>query len=333
MVKKLVQGKTYYLPFISPYTKKGPYSVKISAIAKKSTLDIYGNFDIRGTFFDEVGIKTYLTMVDDETNIYICHEVKSYDPIDIDVGGFIFIPESIIDFGKVDEYKVASRIAFTIDGVRRQYDSNSEMNKFISDLESSIPNAVANETILANDIISLSNTQEEILVRDSVLKLEEQGRDEYIKARQNKISLMRKQESEREMDYYKRLKDLENRENTIAIKEKIIDQNLKFSETSKIVSNKWLIYSNDLIQRINFIYGIVVEASIQASLPVMTWEDLLLRIYSPAHGGVDLEAWKELVNDFMISGNIPDEWKDLDWSHCPICNTEIDDIIASGTDI
>ena len=93
---KLIQGKRYHIPFIAPYTNKGPYDVEISAVTKKTELPIYGDFDIRGTFFDEVGIKTYLTMVTEETDIYICHPITSYDPEEVDTGTFIFIPELFI---------------------------------------------------------------------------------------------------------------------------------------------------------------------------------------------------------------------------------------------
>ena len=131
---KLIQGKRYHIPFIAPYTNKGPYDVEISAVTKKSELPIYGDFDIRGTFFDEVGIKTYLTMVTDETDIYICHPITSYDPEEVDTGTFIFIPESIVDYGNVDEYLSVTRYRFEIEGIRRHFDTSYESREFIEDL-------------------------------------------------------------------------------------------------------------------------------------------------------------------------------------------------------
>ena len=137
-MESLIQGKKYHIPFIAPYTNKGPYDVEISAVTKKSELPIYGDFDIRGTFFDEVGIKTYLTMVTEETDIYICHPIISYDPEEVDTGTFIFIPESIVDYGNVDEYLSVTRYRFEIEGIRRHFDTSYESNQFVEELNESI---------------------------------------------------------------------------------------------------------------------------------------------------------------------------------------------------
>lgn len=331
MITDLVQGETYYIPFVAPYTSKGPYDVKVSAIARKSTLDLYGDFDIREAFFSEVGIKTYLTMVTDETDIYICHEVKNFDPPEIDEENFIFIPKSLVDFANVDTYKITNRYAFTIEGIRRSFDSTLEKNDFIENLEVAIPNALQNETILANDILSISESEEELLVRKTVLYKEEKNREDYIKMRQNQITTLKQEESAREMDYYRRVQELKKREELVAEKEKTIAANLKFAESSKQIGNAWLDGVNQLLDRIRAIYTVVQTASNKVGLTTMTWEEMMIRVYDPIAGGVDLKVWKELAEQYMQTGVVPEEWEGVDMSNCPICGSTINEI--NGTDI
>lgn len=328
---KLKQGSLYHIPFIAPYTDKGPYDVEISAITKKSELAIYGNFDIRGTFFPDVGIKTYLTMVTDETNIFICHPIKSYDPFEVDTGDFVFIPESIIDYGNVDEYKSMIRFKFEIEGVRRHFETTYEKNKFIDDLNESMPAAIMEGTKLANDILSISNNQEEILILDSVIKKEEADRDSYIKMRENNILAMKKAESEREMEYLKRLKNLNDRENIVLNKEKNIDNDLKDAENSKTIGNAFLQMTNDYLARIQIIYNTIRERAPQVNLP--TWNELLAVLtinQDPNDLEITLQEWKAGVETYMEGGSFPESWKSLESAVCPYCKELKQNIILSA---
>jgi len=326
MVNEIIQGKIYHLPFIAPYESKGPYDVEVTAVTRKATLDVYGDFDIRGTFFDEVGIKTYLTMVDDDTDIFICHPISSYDPVEIDLGTNIFIPKSIIDYSNSDEYQEMTRYQFTIEGVRRHFDKSYEAKNFIKELENTIPSALANGTILANDVLSISNIQEELLVTKTVIDKEEKERDRYIKEREEQLANLKKQEMEREMEYYRRLKNLEQREKIVAEKEKIIDDNVKLSETNKQTSNAFLKVTNDMVERIHEVYLSIVNNK-DGTLPA--WNELYSYIvYGSAQDQISLTEWKDAVTEYTKKGFWPNSFLELikkfDKTHCPYCERELD---------
>ena len=319
-MEKLIQGSRYHIPFIAPYTSKGPYDVEISAITRKIELPIYGDFDIRGTFFDEVGIKTYLTMVTDETDIYICHPISSYDPFEVDTGTFIFIPKSIIDFSKIDEYLPVTRFKFEIEGVRRHFDSSYETSQFIDDLNESIPNAIMEGTKLANDVLSLSNTQEEILILKSVIEKEEADRESYIRIRENNKLAMKRAEAEREMEYIRKLKNLDEREAVIKRKENIIDNNIKQSENSKTIGNAFLQMTNDYLERFRIMYKTIVDRAPGVRLP--SWDELLAVLtmnQDPNDQEITLQEWKDGFESYMEGGTFPDDWKYLDKAECPYC--------------
>ena len=276
MINELIQGKIYHLEFIAPYTNKGPYDIEISAIAKKETLSIYGDFDIRGTFFDEVGIKTYLTMVTDDTDIYICHPIKTKDPIEITVDEFIFIPKTIIDFGNSEIYETVTRFKFTVEGIRRRFKTSYETNQFVKEVEQEIPNKLLDTKTIANDTLSVSNTQEDILILNSIIEKEEKNRQQFIDMRENNKLELKKAEAEREMKYLKKLQSVIDREKIVSAKEKTIDENVLKSENSKIIGNAFLKMTNDYLARIKTIYDIILRQSAGINLP--SWDELIVNL-------------------------------------------------------
>jgi hypothetical protein len=329
----LVQGKRYHIPFIAPYTSKGPYDVEISAVTKKSELPIYGDFDIRGTFFDEVGIKTYLTMVTEETDIYICHPITSYDPEEVDTGTFIFIPASIVDYGNVDEYLSVTRYRFEIEGIRRHFDTSYESNQFVEDLNESIPAAIMEGTNLANDVLSLTNTQDNLLLLKSVVDKEEKDRESYIKIRENNKMAMKKAEIDRELDYLRRIKELEERESVVTQKEATIDGNVRASEESKTIGNAFLQMTNDYLARIKIMYDTILSRSAGINMP--SWDELLAILtinQDPNDLEITLQEWKAGFESYSSGGTFPESWKNLETAECPYCKQVKDDIINSESD-
>ena len=324
----LIQGKRYHIPFVAPYTSKGPYDVEISAVTKKSELPIYGDFDIRGTFFDEVGIKTYLTMVTDETDIYICHPITSYDPEEVDTGTFVFIPASIVDYGNIDEYLSVTRYRFEIEGIRRHFDTSYESNQFVEDLNESIPAAIMEGTKLANDVLSLTNTQDNLLLLKSVIDKEEKDRESYIKIRENNKMAMKKAEIERELDYLRRIKELENRESIVKQKEATIDRNVRASEESKVIGNAFLQMTNDYIARIKIMYETILSRAVGINMP--TWDELLAILtinQDPNDLEITLQEWKDGFESYLSGGTFPESWKDLEKAECPCCKQVKEDTI------
>ena len=324
----LIQGKQYHIPFVAPYTSKGPYDVEISAVTKKSELPIYGDFDIRGTFFDEVGIKTYLTMVTDETDIYICHPITSYDPEEVDTGTFVFIPASIVDYGNIDEYLSVTRYRFEIEGIRRHFDTSYESREFIEDLNESIPAAIMEGTNLANDVLSLTNTQDNLLLLKSVIDKEEKDRESYINIRENNKIAMKKAEIERALDYLRRIKELENRESIVKQKEATIDRNVRASEESKVIGNAFLQMTNDYIARIKIMYETILSRTVGINMP--TWDELLAILtinQDPNDLEITLQEWKAGFESYLNGGTFPESWKDLEKAECPCCKQVKEDII------
>jgi hypothetical protein len=223
-----------------------------------------------------------------------------------------------------------TRFKFTLEGIRRHFDSNYEKNQFLEELESEIPNKLLDTKTIANDLVTISNTEDEILLLQSVIEKEEDDRQRFIDMRENNKLELKKAEADREMKYLTKLKSVENREKIISEKEGVIDRNVLQSENSKIIGNAFLKMTDDYIRRIKTIYDIILRQSAGINLP--SWDELLVQLTistDPNSPEISLEDWKNGVQSYMSGGKFPDSWKELEKQNCPYCGTNIENIISN----
>lgn len=295
MENRLIQGKKYSIPFVKPYTEKGPYFVTISAIAKKDTLSIYGDFDIRGTFFDNVGIKTYLEMVNDTTDIYICHPIKSTEPIEIDEGSFIFIPNTIIDYPNVEEYKISTKYLFNIEGIWRNFELNSERLEFLNSLYNDIPIALNSISKICNDIISLSHTESEFLISEKSINASERERDIAIGEKVKQENAQRKNISNREMDYYRRINDVSKRENEVKVLKERYNTLIRQAENAVAYALEFQSAVGRIEQNLKDIHTDLQESADLLGQQIPSWETIYDRNMNDNPSENEL---KDLLNDY-----------------------------------
>lgn len=295
MENRLTQGKYYSIPFVNPYTEKGPYFVSISAIARNETLSIYGDFDIRGTFFDNVGIKTYLEMVTDTTDIYICHPINGTDPIEVDTGTFIFIPTTIIDYNNVEEYFTSVKYSFSLEGTQRRFETTSEKNSFINSLYNEIPIAMNNINLLANDVLSMSHTESELLLSKTSIENDEKSREAVIGERIKLENMQRINITNREMDYYRRINELSKNEKKV---QELYDKYTTLISTA----NNSVTYANNFLEKVEIIeanlkkvYDDVKKQADSIGMVIDSWEDIYDR---NTIGNPSETELKDLLNDY-----------------------------------
>lgn len=335
-MEKLIQGKYYHISLLSPYDTVGSYDVKVSSIAKKATVSDYGDFDIRSTFFTPagVGIGTYLSTVTDETDIYICLPITSFDPPEVDEAGYIHIPASIIDFNNCEEFKEVVRYQLNIEGVRRHFDTEYQRNEFLNKLDESVSNALNRETILANDILSISSTEEELIVQQSVIDKEEKERETYIQERENAIHEREVKDAEREMSYYERLAKLKAKEDEVEKNRSEYITLIKQGEVSKNIGAQFLLNVNDLMNRIRDLYAQFTTYANTYAYPIPEWDNLFRLVYNNADGrggsNMTTDEWLEMMK-LIAQGSIPEDLQNVELSDCPLCGTHVKDIINGTT--
>ena len=93
----LENGKTYHVKLLSPWNLE--YEVLIVGDTTPENVANFGTFDIRGEFFTKfnIGLKTYTSLMRDDTRIYICRIIESRNPIVIKDKATLFIPATIVN--------------------------------------------------------------------------------------------------------------------------------------------------------------------------------------------------------------------------------------------
>ena len=180
---------------------------------------------------------------------------------------------------------------------------------------------------LEKKVIRKDNPETEFILK-SVVDKEEKDRESYIKIRENNKMAMKKAEIERELDYLRRIKELENRESIVKQKEATIDRNVRASEESKVIGNAFLQMTNDYIARIKIMYDTILSRSAGINMP--SWDELLAILtinQDPNDLEITLQEWKAGFESYLSGGTFPESWKDLEKAECPCCKQVKEDTI------
>ena len=176
MIEKLEYGKSYVIYLNSLY---GGYKSNIRIIGKTNIDNVVSNndddYNIYKTYFEPVGLglTSYYSAIKPETTIYIGLVVDSLEPYSY-TEEKVFIPESLIDFNKSEEYIKVSKISFNIYPIVRKFSTEIDRDEFIAKTKSELLNRVKSliefsnlDTEVESDYSDLYITKEEYDVLDT----------------------------------------------------------------------------------------------------------------------------------------------------------------------
>ena len=176
MIEKLEYGKSYAIYLNSLY---GGYKSNVRIIGKTNIDNVVSNnnddYNIYKTYFEPIGLglTSYYSAVKPETTIYIGLVVDSLEPYSY-TEEKVFIPESLIDFDKSEEYIKVSKINFNIFPIVRKFSTETDRDEFITKTKSELLNRVKGliefsnlDTEVESDYSDLYVTKEEYDVLDT----------------------------------------------------------------------------------------------------------------------------------------------------------------------
>ena len=176
MIEKLEYGKSYAIYLNSLY---GGYKSNIRIIGKTNIDNVVSNndddYNIYKTYFEPVGLglNSYYSAIKPETTIYIGLVVDSLEPYSY-TEEKVFIPKSLIDFNKSEEYIKVSKISFNIYPIVRKFSTEIDRDEFITKTKSELLNRVKSliefsnlDTEVESDYSDLYITKEEYDVLDA----------------------------------------------------------------------------------------------------------------------------------------------------------------------
>lgn len=176
MIEKLEYGKSYAIYLNSLY---GGYKSNVRIIGKTNIDNVVSNndddYNIFKVYFEPVGLglNSYYSVIKPETAIYIGLVIDSLEPYSY-TEEKIFIPESLIDFYKSEEYIKVSKISFNIYPIVRKFSTEIDRDNFIAKTKSELLNRIKGliefsnlDTEVESDYSDLYITKEEYDIIDT----------------------------------------------------------------------------------------------------------------------------------------------------------------------
>lgn len=176
MIEKLEYGKSYAIYLNSLY---GGYKSNVRIIGKTNIDNVVSNndddYNIYKTYFEPVGLglNSYYSAIKPETTIYIGLVVDSLEPYSY-TEEKVFIPKSLIDFNKSEEYIKVSKISFNIYPIVRKFSTELDRDEYIAKTKSELLNRIKSliefsnlDTEVESDYSDLYITKEEYDVLDA----------------------------------------------------------------------------------------------------------------------------------------------------------------------
>ena len=176
MIEKLEYGKSYAIYLNSLY---GGYKSNVRIIGKTNIDNVVSNndddYNIYKTYFEPVGLglNSYYSAIKPKTTIYIGLVVDSLEPCSY-TEEKVFIPKSLIDFNKSEEYIKVSKISFNIYPIVRKFSTEIDRDEYIAKTKSELLNRIKSliefsnlDTEVESDYSDLYITKEEYDVLDA----------------------------------------------------------------------------------------------------------------------------------------------------------------------
>lgn len=139
MITNIDLGKNYALYLLPLY---GKTKNNVTVIGKTNIDNVAMNedeYNIYETYFQPLGLglTSYYTAIQENTEIYICKPITSLEPFTIG-DEKIFIPKTLIDMSESVEYVSAYNFNFQIYPIVKRFDSESTRDQFREDIVNKI---------------------------------------------------------------------------------------------------------------------------------------------------------------------------------------------------
>ena len=213
MIEKLEYGKSYAIYLNSLY---GGYKSNVRIIGKTNIDNVVSNndddYNIYKTYFEPVGLglNSYYSAIKPETTIYIGLVVDSLEPYSY-TEEKVFIPKSLIDFNKSEEYIKVSKISFNIYPIVRKFSTEIDRDVYIAKTKSELLNRI-------KSLIEFSNLDTEVESNYSDLYITKEEYDVLDAARESVYKTFRKRMIEldnaariKEANYNTKLAELDSK--------------------------------------------------------------------------------------------------------------------------
>lgn len=137
MIKNIEYSKPYKLQLLPLYGAKEYNCFVIGETNIDNVANNQDQYNIYETYFAPLGygLGSYYAAITEKTRIFICNEITSFEPLNVERDKKIFIPESLINKNESYEYVECGNISFTIYPVIKLFDSIDSQEKFLNEIK------------------------------------------------------------------------------------------------------------------------------------------------------------------------------------------------------
>lgn len=158
-------NKTYSLSYSDPWTGYDVGDVEIVSITNDSQSALFSQDSIFSLFFSayNLGISSYVSLMNSVPDIYVCRQVKSRNPYALEPNGYVLIPKVVIDFSNTEELYQCDDITVNIAGLLSYFSLDYDRGVFNQKLIADIQNVVTNLSEYGNVPTSVTMSKNTIL--------------------------------------------------------------------------------------------------------------------------------------------------------------------------
>lgn len=210
MIKKLEYGKSYAIYLTNLY---GGYKTNLRIIGKTNIDNVVSNTDddynIFKTYFEPVGLglTSYYSTIKPDTTIYIGLIVDSLEPYSY-TEEKIFIPESLIDFNKSEEYIKVSKVSYNIYPIVHEFSTETDRDAFITRTRNELIKRISGLIEFSNLDMEVDTDYEDLYITKEEYEAIDNNREIAYKAFNKRIATNERLFKEKEAIYNSKLTEL-----------------------------------------------------------------------------------------------------------------------------
>ena len=213
MIEKLEYGKSYAIYLNSLY---GGYKSNIRIIGKTNIDNVISNteddYNIYKTYFEPVGLglTSYYSAIKNDTTIYIGLVVDSLEPYSY-TEEKVFIPETLIDFNKSEEYIKVSKLNYNIYPIVRKFSTETDRDAFIAKSRQELLNRIKGLIEFSNLDIEVEADYADLYITKEDYEVINAARENAYKAFQKRMAEIDASNSIKEANYNSKLSELDQK--------------------------------------------------------------------------------------------------------------------------
>ena len=213
MIEKLEYGKSYAIYLNSLY---GGYKSNIRIIGKTNIDNVISNteddYNIYKTYFEPVGLglTSYYSAIKNDTTIYIGLVVDSLEPYSY-TEEKVFIPETLIDFNKSEEYIKVSKLNYNIYPIVRKFSTETDRDAFIAKSRQELLNRIKGLIEFSNLDIEVEADYADLYITKEDYEVINAARENAYKAFQKRMAEIDASNRIKEANYNSKLSELDQK--------------------------------------------------------------------------------------------------------------------------